>query len=257
MNTLLDLLRQPATPRPASPDGSTTPDCFWAEGRLPAGHLAIEVEGLGLLPQPLPPAQAQALHDLSEPAQFGLRDQTLLDTTVRHTGEISADLLSLDWQPDAFAALKQAVAQALGVEQIDAWLHNLLIYGPGQFFKPHQDTEKHPGMVATLVLVWPSPHIGGTLRVQLGQQETVLSSQHLQAQDLRWFAFYADCRHEVLPVQEGWRVALTFDLVLPAQAARPVVDAALQTAVEGALRQQFGLDSDALNMAPWVLLLDH
>ena len=37
MNTLLDLLRQPATPRPASPDGSTTPDCFWAEGRLPAG----------------------------------------------------------------------------------------------------------------------------------------------------------------------------------------------------------------------------
>ena len=257
MNTLLDLLRQPATPRPASPDGSTTPDCFWAEGRLPAGHLAIEVEGLGLLPQPLPPAQAQALHDLSEPAQFGLRDQTLLDTTVRHTGEISADLLSLDWQPGAFAALKQAVAQALGVEQIDAWLHNLLIYGPGQFFKPHQDTEKHPGMVATLVLVWPSPHIGGTLRVQLGQQEAALSSQHLQAQDLRWFAFYADCRHEVLPVQEGWRVALTFDLVLPAQAARPAVPARLQTALEHALRQQFALDGDTPGMAPWVLLLDH
>lgn len=257
MNTLLDLLRQPATPRPASPDGSTTPDCFWAEGRLPAGHLAIEVEGLGLLPQPLPPAQAQALHDLSEPAQFGLRDQTLLDTTVRHTGEISADLLSLDWQPGAFAALKQAVAQALGVEQLDAWLHNLLIYGPGQFFKPHQDTEKHSGMVATLVLVWPSPHIGGTLRVQLGQQETVLSSQHLQAQDLRWFAFYADCRHEVLPVQEGWRVALTFDLVLPAQAARPAVPARLQTALEHALRQQFALDGDTPGMAPWVLLLDH
>jgi len=225
--------------------------------RLPAGHLSVQVEGLGPLPQPLSPAQAQALHDLSAPAQFGLREQTLLDPAVRHTGEVSADLLSLDWQPGAFAALKQAVAQALGVEQLDVWLHNLLIYGPGQFFKPHQDTEKHPGMVATLVLVWPSPHIGGTLRVQLGEQEAVLTSQHLQAQDLRWFAFYADCRHEVLPVQEGWRVALTFDLVLPAQAARPVVDAALQTAVEGALRQQFGLDSDALNMAPWVLLLDH
>lgn len=257
MNALLDLLRQPPQPRPASPDGTPAPDRFWAEGRLPAGHLSIEVEGLGPLPQPLPPTQAQALHDLSEPAQFGLRDQTLLDPTVRHTGEVSADRLSLDWQPGAFAALKQAVAQALGVERLDAWLHNLLIYGPGQFFKPHQDTEKHPGMVATLVLVWPSPHIGGTLRVQLGQQETVLSSQHLQAQDIRWFAFYADCRHEVLPVQEGWRVALTFDLVLPAKAERPVVDAALQTAVEGALRQQFGLDSDALNMAPWVLLLDH
>jgi hypothetical protein len=257
MTTLLDLLRQPPTPRPASPDGTPAPDRFWAEGRLPAGHLSIEVEGLGPLPQPLPPTQAQALYDLSEPAQFGLRDQTLLDPSVRHTGEISADLLNLDWQPGAFAALKQSVAQALGVEQLDAWLHNLLIYGPGQFFKPHQDTEKHPGMVATLVLVWPSPHIGGTLRVELGQQETVLSSQHLQAQDIRWFAFYADCRHEVLPVQEGWRVALTFDLVLPAEAARPAVPAALQTALEQALRQQFALDSDTPSMAPWVLLLDH
>lgn len=257
MNTLLDLLRQPPTPHPASPDGTPAPDRFWAEGRLPAGHLSIEVEGLGPLPLPLPPTQAQALHDLSEPAQFGLRDQTLLDPSVRHTGEISADLLSLDWQPGAFAALKQAVAQALGVEQLDAWLHNLLIYGPGQFFKPHQDTEKHPGMVATLVLVWPSPHIGGTLRVELGKQETVLSSQHLQAQDLRWFAFYADCRHEVLPVQEGWRVALTFDLVLPAEAARPAVPAVLQTALEQALRQQFALDGDTPSMAPWVLLLDH
>jgi len=257
MNTLLDLLRQPGHLLRATLAKALDPDCFWAEGRLPAGHLAIEVEGLGLLPQPLPPAQAQALHDLSEPAQFGLRDQTLLDTTVRHTGEISADLLSLDWQPGAFAALKQSVAQALGVEQLDAWLHNLLIYGPGQFFKPHQDTEKHSGMVATLVLVWPSPHIGGTLRVQLGQQETALSSQHLQAQDIRWFAFYADCRHEVLPVQEGWRVALTFDLVLPAEAARPAVPAGLQTALEHGLRQQFALDSDAPSMAPWVLLLDH
>ena len=257
MTTLLDLLRQPSTPRHASPDGTPTPDRFWAEGRLPTGYLSIEVEGLGPLPQPLPSTQAQALHDLSEPAQFGLRDQTLLDPSVRHTGEVSADLLNLDWQPGAFAALKQAVAQALGVERLDAWLHNLLIYGPGQFFKPHQDTEKHPGMVATLVLVWPSPHIGGTLRVQLGQQETVLSSQHLQAQGLRWFAFYADCRHEVLPVQEGWRVALTFDLVLPAEAARPAVPAVLQTALEQALRQQFALDSDTPSLAPWVLLLDH
>lgn len=40
-------------------------------------------------------------------------------------------------------------------------LHNLLIYGPGQFFKPHQDSEKLDGMVATLVIILPSPHIGG------------------------------------------------------------------------------------------------
>lgn len=257
MNDLLDLLRQQPTPRPASPDGSPTPDRFWAEGRLPAGHLSIEVEGLGPLPQPLPPTQAQALHDLSEPAQFGLREQTLLDTAVRHTGEVSADLLSLDWQPGVFAALQREVAQALGVERLDAWVHNLLIYGPGQFFKSHQDTEKHPGMVATLVVVWPSPHLGGELRVRLGAQEGGLTSQHLQTTDLRWFAFYADCRHEVRPVEEGWRVVLTFDLVMPATAVASNLPAARQQDIQAALHQQFGLDGDALRMDPWVLLLDH
>jgi len=186
-----------------------------------------------------------------------LREQTLLDPEVRHAGEISADRVSLHWQPGAFVALKREVARALGVPQLDAWLHNLLVYGPGQFFKPHQDTEKHDGMVATLVVVWPSPHIGGTLRVQFGSQSAELASQHLQAPSLRWFAFYADCRHEVLPVLEGWRVVLTFDLVLPAQLDRPRVPDGLRSALETTLRQQFVLDNGEPNLAPWVLLLDH
>lgn len=40
-----------------------------------------------------------------------------------------------------------------------AWRHDCTTCwstARGQFFKPHQDTEKHPGMIATLVLVWPS-----------------------------------------------------------------------------------------------------
>lgn len=44
---------------------------------------------------------------------------------------------------------------------LQAHLHNALIYGPGQFFKMHQDTEKMQGMVLTLVLVWPCAHLGG------------------------------------------------------------------------------------------------
>lgn len=257
MDTLIDLLRHPYEPPSAQQEDRESHDRFWAQGYLPAASLSVDVERLGPLAQPLPATQAQALQEFSEPARFGLREKTLLDPAVRHTGEVSADLVGLDWQPGAFAALKRDVAQALGVAQLDAWLHNVLIYGPGQFFKPHQDTEKHPGMVATLVLIWPSPHIGGTLRVQLGQQHTELASQHLQAPALRWFAFYADCRHEVLPVEEGWRVALTFDLVLPAQAKRPAVPTALREALQTGLRQHFKLDNDPPSLDPWVLLLDH
>lgn len=230
---------------------------FFAQGRLALNRLAVEVDGFGGLPQPLSAEQAQALQALSEPAHFGLREQTLLDTAVRHTGEIDADRLALHWQPGAFAQLQQQVALALGVRRLEAWLHNLLIYGPGQFFKPHQDTERHPGMVATLVLVWPSAHIGGELRVVLGDEEGRLASQHLHLPELRWFAFYADCRHEVLPVEEGWRVVLTFDLVMPADAAGSDLPAARQTELQEALRQAMGLDGDAPRLAPWVLLLDH
>lgn len=257
MNPLLELLRRSPGAQAAPSADATASDSFFAQGSLPADCLSVEIDPLGPLPQPLPPALAQALHALSEPAHFGLREQTLLDTGVRHTGEVSADRLGLHWQSGAFAALQHDVARALGVERLDAWLHNLLIYGPGQFFKPHQDTERHPGMVATLVLVWPSPHIGGELRVRLGQEEGRLASQHLQTQALRWFAFYADCQHEVLPVDEGWRVVLSFDLVVPQQAVRPAIPAPLQNAVAAALREQFGLAGDEPRRSPWVLLLDH
>ncbi len=260
MTPLLNLLSQPSTPAlgSASTDTAQNPPAhFFAQGRLAADQLAVAVEGLGTLAQPLSPGEAQALHSLSEPAHFGLREQTLLDTAVRHTGEVDADRLALHWQPGAFADLQRQVAQALGVRRLDAWLHNLLIYGPGQFFKPHQDTERHPGMVATLVLVWPSPHIGGELRVVLGDEEGRLASQHLQARDLRWFAFYADCRHEVLPVEEGWRVVLTFDLVLPADVAGSELPAPRQAELQAAVHEAFALDTDAPRLAPWVLLLDH
>jgi hypothetical protein len=206
--------------RPRS-KAAPTADTFCAEGRLPGDALAVSVKDLGLLASPLPPAVAQTLHAASTPARHGRRDKTLLDKRVRDTGELQAGLLALRWADGACDALQAEVASALGLQQVQLRLHKLLVYGPGQFFKPHQDTEKHPGMVATLVLVWPSPHIGGDLVVRHGSEQAHFASQRLNADAIRWFAFYADCRHEVLPVAEGWRVVLGFDLVLPAQNATP------------------------------------
>ena len=92
-------------------------------------------------------------------------------------------------------------------------------------------------MVASLVLVWPSAHIGSELHIRQADTLQTFASQHLQAQALSWCAFYADCRHEVKPVEEGWRVVLTFDLVLPTDAAQ-VPDAA-HPALVRALRDLF------------------
>ena len=173
---------------------------------------------------------------------------------MRDTGEIAPAALALHWAEGALQGLLADVALALGLDEVQAHLHNLLIYGPGQFFKQHQDTEKHPGMVATLVLVWPSAHIGGALRVVHGADEGRLQSHHLQVDSLRWCAFYADCQHEVLPVQEGWRVVLSFDLVVPARMRHG--EAAAAPALVRALREQCFPEGEP-STQPWVFLLDH
>lgn len=229
---------------------------FAAQGRQPATDLRVHVEGVGWIDAPLSADAAARLQQASRPARYGRRDRTLLDPEVRHTGEIGAQALTIDWPEGGRSALLRQVAQALGSGPLEARPHALLVYGPGQFFKPHQDTEKHEGMVGTLVLAWPSAHIGGRLVVRHRAGEFTFASQQLGGTELRWCAFYSDCRHEVLPVEEGWRVALTFDLVVaeqaPAGAGSPAPDAALQRL----LREEFGLDGPP-RLEPWALLLDH
>ena len=44
--------------------------------------------------------------------------------------------------------------------------HSMLVYGKGQFFLPHQDSEKDDAMVGTLVVSLPSAHTGGELVVE-------------------------------------------------------------------------------------------
>ncbi len=251
---VLKVLQQIAEPAAGNRQGPLATPPFAAEGQLPLDALSFEVAGWGVLKQALNAEQAQALHATSTPAPHGQRERTVLDTRVRHTGEISADRVALTWAPGSFAALQAQAARELGLDRLEARLHSLLVYGPGQFFKPHQDTEKHPGMVASLVLVWPSAHIGGELQIWQADSTQHFFSQHLQAQALRWCAFYADCRHEVKPVEEGWRVVLTFDLVLPAN--EPVLPGAAHPALVQALRDLF-LAGEAPRRDPWLLLLDH
>jgi hypothetical protein len=145
---------------------------FCAEHIVPAGALRLTVKGAGPVTLPLKPATVQSLIDVAEPARFGWREKTLLDKRVRNCWEIPAGRLKVADRPWN-ATLKRAldeIAINLGLESarhkksaLKAHLHNLLIYGPGQFFAPHQDSEKIPGMIATLTVILPSPHDGGAL----------------------------------------------------------------------------------------------
>ena len=188
---------------------------------VPAGALRIDVDGLGELQLPLRAPVTRKLIAQARQARFGRGEQTLTDTGVRDTWEITPDRFTLggpDWERTLNDVLGR-VRTALGLPPttiLRAEPHALLVYGKGQFFLPHQDSEKHDSMVGTLVVSLPSQHSGGELVIEHAGRRT---SYRASGERLTFAGFYADCRHEVKPVTRGYRISLTMNLL--AERTRP------------------------------------
>jgi predicted 2-oxoglutarate/Fe(II)-dependent dioxygenase YbiX len=231
---------------------------------LPADALSLHVADVGRVALPMRAAQAKRMIAVARPAQFGRGEETLSDTSVRDTWELTSDQVTLDgadWEAHLTAALAH-FRDELGLPPssvLRAELHSLLVYGRGQFFRAHQDSEKHDDMVATLVVSLPSVHSGGELVVDDGGTErTFFSSRN----ELVLVAFYTDRRHEVKPVRSGYRVTLTFNLLLtgPTQTcdAGPVELAAHHLTEHFTTRAPLGCDGDDLGEPTRLaFLLDH
>ncbi|MEV6682887.1 2OG-Fe(II) oxygenase [Streptomyces erythrochromogenes] len=194
---------------------------FSTRVEMPAGALRIEVDGVGELPLPLRAPVTRTLIAQARQASFGRGEQTLSDTGVRDTWEITPDRITLggpDWDRTLDGVL-DGVRTALGLPPttvLRAEPHALLVYGKGQFFLPHQDSEKDDSMVGTLVVSLPSHHTGGELVVSHTGRSVV---HRASREKLTFAAFYADCLHEVKPVTSGYRVTLTMNLL--AERVRP------------------------------------
>ncbi|MFI8186213.1 2OG-Fe(II) oxygenase [Actinacidiphila glaucinigra] len=188
---------------------------------MSARALSIEVDGVGELPLPLRAPVTKKLIAQARQASFGRGEQTLSDTSVRDTWEITPDRITLggtDWDRTLDGVL-DGVRTALGLPPtvvLRAEPHALLVYGKGQFFLPHQDSEKDDSMVGTLVVSLPSHHTGGELVVSHAGRSVVHQASR---EKLTFAAFYADCLHEVKPVKSGYRVTLTMNLL--AERIRP------------------------------------
>jgi predicted 2-oxoglutarate/Fe(II)-dependent dioxygenase YbiX len=176
----------------------------------------LSVQGVGPVALPLIPAQAQQLIAVAQQAPYGRGSETIVDTSVRRTWQISPTELQLtgkQW-PKTLEAIVTRVANGLGISNpIDASLYKLLIYNQGSFFVPHRDTEKQAGMFATLVIALPSVSQGGALIVRHKDQEQRYDLQTDDAAEAAFAAFYADCVHEVVPVTQGHRLVLVYNLL--------------------------------------------
>jgi len=179
-----------------------------------ADDLIIEIQDLGRIWLPVTASTARRLCKLARPARHGFKDETRLDRRVRDTWEIPKSRISIDeprWRRTLLPQLDR-IRRDLGLPEkcrLKAQLHNMLIYAPGQFFLPHQDSEKTDGMIGTLVVSLPSQFSGGAMALEHHDEKMLIAGSNSR---LTFVAFYADCRHEVRPVRQGHRIVLTYNL---------------------------------------------
>jgi len=192
------------------------PGSFHASGTAELLPPSLEVEGVGPIALPLLPAQAAQLAAAAEPAPFGRGQDTIVDPAVRRCWQVGPGRVRIGgrhWARTLDGIVARA-ADGLGVTgPVTAEFYKLLLYGEGGFFVGHRDTEKAPGMFATLVVVLPSAHSGGDLVVRHAGREARLSLRCEDPAEAAFAAFYADCVHEVLPVTQGFRLTLVYNLI--------------------------------------------
>jgi predicted 2-oxoglutarate/Fe(II)-dependent dioxygenase YbiX len=221
-----------------------TPGDFCMAGTVPLLMPQMEVDGVGRIALPLLPVQAQQLVAAAEQAPYGRGTETLVDTAVRRTWQIGVDRVQLrgkHWAQTLDAVVAQA-AQGLGATgTVVAQFYKLLVYDTGSFFVSHRDTEKAPGMFATLVIALPSQHEGGELLVRHKDRERRLDLRCTDPAEAAFAAFYADCVHEVRPLTAGCRLVLVYNLLRQGsgQPPRPP-DYEAQQARLAALLQHWG-----------------
>jgi predicted 2-oxoglutarate/Fe(II)-dependent dioxygenase YbiX len=201
--------------------------------------LSLQVEGFGHVKFPVTPAKARKLLGLGRPARFGRGEQTVTDPDVRDTWEIPKHLVRAEWNGAALKDVLATVKEELGLPnaaELTADLHSLLVYETNQHFLAHQDSEKDDSMVGTLVVTLPSSYTGGELMVEHNEEWKAYRGSKTA---LSLVAFYADCRHEVLRVTSGYRITLTYNLLLHGDTSRPEGDGGTAADLADLLREHF------------------
>src|SRR5690349_2752264 len=212
---------------------------FSVELTARTADLSLQVEGFGQVRFPVTPAKARNLAGLGQPARFGRGEETVTDADVRDTWEIPKHLVRAEWDDAALTEILTTVKEELGLPnaaELTADLHSLLVYEPNQFFLVHQDSEKDDSMVGTLVVTLPSSYAGGELMVGHNEEWKAYRGSKTA---LSLVAFYADCRHEVLRVTSGYRITLTYNLLLHGDASRPEGDDGTVAELAGLIREHF------------------
>jgi hypothetical protein len=226
--------------------------------RVSTGGIANEVPALcGLLIRrdaesafvrvhvPLDDATAESVRAVGRASAFGKGTATLHDASVRSCVELQPDQFAFEhpkWSAAidalaarAFDALQGGGTSGAANKNIVCSPYKLLLYSTGDHFVAHRDTEKVPGMFATLVLQLPSRCSGGALLVRFkrGKESAAKETVHDFGHNSGMAPFachfamhFADVEHELLPVESGHRLAVVFNVAWTDQTGAALLSAA-------------------------------
>ncbi|KAI0697216.1 hypothetical protein C8T65DRAFT_582830 [Cerioporus squamosus] len=160
-----------------------------------------------------------ALEAACEAASFGRNQETVLDESYRKAGKMDVDKFSLVFDADR-SGLIDVVKTGLLIgkeekKEVRVELYKLNVYGKDAFFKAHKDTPRGADMFGSLVVVFPTPHEGGSLILRHEDKEWTFDAAQLLASSTKriaYVAFFSDVEHEVTRVLSGHRVTITYNL---------------------------------------------
>ncbi|KAH9919291.1 uncharacterized protein B0H18DRAFT_1196117 [Fomitopsis serialis] len=191
------------------------------------------------------------LAESCDAATFGMNNRDVLDESYRKAGKLDRKHFSPVFNPASTGLLRAIETELVEANDklespsIRAELYKLNVYGPGSFFKAHQDTPRTTDMFGSLVIVYPTAHEGGALALRHGGKEWTFDSSKIFAQQeepcLAYIAFFSDIEHEVLEVQSGYRITITYNLYhvssQPSLACPSVRPLTFEPALKAAIRR--------------------
>ncbi|ATY63069.1 hypothetical protein A9K55_009334 [Cordyceps militaris] len=196
----------------------TTGDFSWTDSYHIFVNPALDIPGHGKVALPLCPRVAHEIKQACRLAPFGNGHQTVVDDSVRKTWQLHHTQFRLanpHWQAFLESGILAPAAQRLGLVGAQAKPHKLLLYEPGSFFKQHKDSQKEPGMVGTLVVCLPSEHDGGEVHLSFKEENRTYATGPGSEFDMTAMAWFGDVSHEVKELRSGYRLVLTYNIVVP------------------------------------------
>ncbi|KAK3314576.1 hypothetical protein B0H66DRAFT_593286 [Apodospora peruviana] len=160
---------------------------------------------------PLHPTDAEAIQSMAKKAAN--------ETWELQPGQFRC--LNPEWEPFLYEHVLPRVAEGLGmVDDICLRPVNLLLFGKGSFFKPHNDdssdesneTEAEQDILGTLVISLPSYHRGGAVHLSFKSETRTFATDTSFPWALQALAWFPDVSHEVAELTDGCRLVLTYKL---------------------------------------------